>query len=246
VGRSQPPGKQLDTVSIRLDRNTIGYLLAGAGVDAWGVADSAADGRLPLAPDLPTAIVVLRRLRPAALKDLERGPTPAYRSEYRLLNRSLDEATALLADTLEAHGHRAQSVPATSAAATAAEPLFSHKSAATRAGLGWIGKTALFVSRDFGAAVRLATVFTDLQLAAGKPLESGQCGACRVCVDACPAGAGRDVQWSAGAPREELFDAFACERHLEGDSAGGMHGICGICVAVCPFTRSALRRTRGA
>jgi len=36
--------------------------------------------------------------------------------------------------------------------------------AATRAGLGWIGKTGLFVSPEGGPKVRLATVFTDLDL----------------------------------------------------------------------------------
>lgn len=241
--QARPIEKEWNTVGIRLDRTTVGFLLAGTGVDAWGVADNASPRALPLAPDLPTAIVVLRRLRPAALEGLQNGPTPAYREEYRSLNRSLDEATALLAGTLEAHGHAALRVPATSAAASAAEPQISHKAAATRAGLGWIGKTALFVSHEFGPAVRLATVFTDLELAPGRSVESGLCGPCRACIEACPAGAGRNVQWTAGAPRDELFDAFACERHLEHTDAGG---ICGICVAVCPHTQAALRHARGA
>jgi epoxyqueuosine reductase len=231
-------------VNHRVDRNTIGYLLAGSGIDAWGVAANEPPRPLPLAPDLPRAIVIVRRLRPAALEGLANGPTAAYRDEYRMLNRSLDEATALLADILEAHGHKALRISATSAQATAAEPLFSHKAAATQAGLGWIGKTALFLSEEFGPAVRLATVFTDLGLTPGRPVVEGRCGACRACIDACPAQAGRDVQWKAGAPRDELFDAFACEDHL--DRAGSPEGICGICVAVCPYTQAALRRWRPA
>ena len=72
-------------------------------------------------------------------------------------------------------------------------------------GLGWIGKTALFVSPQFGPAVRLATVFTDLDLPAGDALVEGNCGDCRSCVDACPAGCGRDVQWRAGMPRSTIW-----------------------------------------
>ena len=38
---------------------------------------------------------------------------------------------------------------------------------------------------------------------------------CRACVDACPADAGRDVQWTAGMPRDALFDEKACEIFTE-------------------------------
>ncbi len=110
---------------------------------------------------------------------------------------------------------------------------FSHKSAATRAGLGWIGKTALFVSPVFGSAVRLTTVFTDLELPVGDPITSSRCGNCRACVDACPAGCGRDVQWYAGMSRDELFDAKACRHQMTLFPAQ----LCGICIAACPHSR---------
>ena len=107
-------------------------------------------------------------------------------------------------------------MPATSDRRPASERdgLFPHKTAATAAGLGWIGKTALFVSPEFGPAVRLATVFTDLDLPAGEPVTEGRCGDCTDCVDACPAGCGRDVAWRAGMRRDELFDASACRHHM--------------------------------
>ena len=88
--------------------------------------------------------------------------------------------------------------------------VFAHKTAATRAGLGWIGKTGLFVSPEAGPKVRLATVFTDLELDVGVPVTEGRCGGCHGCLDACPAGAGRDVAWRAGMARDLLFDAAAC------------------------------------
>ena len=107
--------------------------------------------------------------------------------------------------------------------------------AATRAGLGWIGKTALFVSPIFGPAVRLATVFTDLGLPPGEPVGESGCGTCRACVDACPAGCGRDVTWRPGMPREQLFDAAACLRHMAQFTSVDAD-ICGICIAACPYS----------
>jgi epoxyqueuosine reductase len=65
-----------------------------------------------------------------------------------------------------------------------------------------------------------------------------RCGACRACVDACPAGAGRDVLWRAGVPSADLFDARACELQCARNE-GERGGLCGICVAVCPFGRAA-------
>ncbi len=111
--------------------------------------------------------------------------------------------------------------------------VFPHKTAATQAGLGWIGKTALFISPRFGPRVRLATVFTDLELPCGDPIVESRCGACTECVDVCPVGAGRDVLWHAGLPRGELYDARACELRCEAN-AGANGGLCGMCVAVCP------------
>lgn len=225
-----------------LDRSTIGHLLRGAGMDAWGVASN--QPRLPLAPDLDTGIVMMRRFSPQSLQGLAHGPTEAYYREYQQLNGALDEAAGVLCDALRSRGYTAQAIPATSDAG-AADVEFSHKSAATRAGLGWIGKTALFVSPEFGPGVRLATVFTDLDLPAGRPVTEGLCGPCTLCVDACPAGAGRDVTWTAGMPRDDLYDAFACERYMQAlpGSFGGE--VCGICVAVCPYTQAAIRRDRG-
>ena len=215
-----------------LDRHAIGQILRTKGVDAWGVAVN--DPRSPQAPDYPTAISILMRLDPLVVRGLRHGPTPDYQQEYQRVNIALDDATGTLVDVLEAHGHAAERVPATMGKANGHKP-FPHKTAATRAGLGWIGKTALFVSPEFGPAVRLATVFTDLELPYGEPVTESRCGDCRACVAACPAGCGRDVLWRPGMARELLFDAGACSRHLSLFTAVEAQ-ICGICIAACPYT----------
>ena len=183
---------------------------------------------------------MLRRVRPVALEGVEYGPTTAYYEEYCRLNAELGETATFLADTLRKGGHVAVAIPPTAADATAAEPRYSHKAAATQAGIGWIGKTGLLVTPEFGSAVRLASVFTDLELPTGRPITASRCGRCVRCVEACPAGAGRDVRWEAGMPRDEVLDAAACEAHME-RAHDFRPSICGICFAVCPYTKAALK-----
>ncbi len=160
------------------DRDAVGELLAGAGVDAWGVAANAPP--LPLAPSLPTAVALLKRFAVHELLGVEEGPHETYYAGYRRLNAALDAAAVTLVEALRTAGFQAEHVPPTvpeelyeSIDDWGDAGVFAHKTAATRAGLGWIGKTALFVSSDFGPRVRLATVFTDLVLEAGTPSPRG-------------------------------------------------------------------------
>jgi len=229
-----------DTMINMLDRHTVGQFLRAQGVEAWGVA--ANDPQLPPAPVLPRAVSIVMRIDPGVLRGMRHGPTEDYRDEYLRLNGALDAATEALAVMLRDHSHQAVAVPATTSGSVSGPGAdgggpFPHKTAATRAGLGWIGKTALFVSPEFGPAVRLATVFTDLDLPPGEPVVAGQCGACTACVDACPAGCGRDVAWRAGMRRDELFDASACDRHMTQYTDHEPH-LCGICIAACPLARA--------
>jgi epoxyqueuosine reductase QueG len=214
-----------------LDRHAVGQMLRTKEVDAWGVAANVP--RLPLASDHPRAISVLMRLDPLVVRGLRHGPTHDYEQEYARVNRALDDATSTLVDVLRVHGHAAERVPATVETSNGDKP-FPHKTAATSAGLGWIGKTALFISPEFGPAVRLATVFTDLELPAGEPVIESRCGDCRECVDACPAGCGRDVLWRPGMARELLFDAGACRHHMAHFTSLEAQ-ICGVCIAACPY-----------
>jgi epoxyqueuosine reductase QueG len=228
------------------NRKLVDDVLSGVGIDLWGVAATAPGIALTpgfaLAPDLPLAISLLARVDAHALTRLEAGDPTAYRAEYRRLNGVLDTAVDALVAALHKRGSAAAGAAATIYEETPATGdwmaagVFAHKTGATSAGLGWIGKTGLFVSPEAGPKVRLATVFTDLDLAVGVPVTEGRCGSCHSCLDACPAGAGRDVTWHAGMDRDLLFDAAACWRSMEalGPQA---HHTCGLCVAACPFGR---------
>ncbi len=213
-------------------------LMGALGVDAWGAAATAPSW--PAAPPLPTAVSFALALRPASLEGLEGGPTDAEVDEYRRVNDELIEIGEACVALFRAHGFEGVRVDDDAPDGPTDPEIFASKTAATQAGLGWIGKTALLVTPEFGSAVRLGTVFTDLSLPGGVPVTSGRCGSCRACVDACPVDAGRDVAWSAGLPRDVLYDCAACDAFQLGFP--DHDEICGICIWVCPYTRRAFRR----
>lgn len=112
---------------------------------------------------------------------------------------------------------------------------FPHKTAATKAGLGWVGKNALFVSDEFGCSVRLATAMTDAPFSSGLPVTESRCGDCVECVKACPYGAIRATNWHPGIEREKLLDAFLCSEKREAFiSKLGYKHPCGLCIKACP------------
>jgi len=124
---------------------------------------------------------------------------------------------------------------------------FPYKTAATRAGLGWIGKSALLVTPEYGSAVRLTVTLTDAPLETALPITQSRCGSCTACMEACPGHAVQGALWEAGIPREQLVDASVCQQ-TAGDfsqkTLGRRTTICGRCFAACPYTKMYVNRAR--
>ena len=56
---------------------------------------------------------------------------------------------------------------------------------AQRAGIGFIGKNGLVISKEYGSYMFLGELITNLEIEPGQPVDYG-CGDCRRCLDACP------------------------------------------------------------
>jgi epoxyqueuosine reductase QueG len=173
------------------------------------------------------------------------GPTHPYAAEYVRLNNRIDRLVAALASEFGQRGFSAR--PLLSSERTDRVRIagdFPHKTVATRAGLGWIGRNCQLVTRTHGPWIRLGSVFTDMQLPCGTPVEQGSCGGCTRCVDACPSGALKGAVWRAGLPREAMLDVAVCDGWKKQHYVQYEEGhVCGICSASCPFGLKTLRPT---
>jgi epoxyqueuosine reductase QueG len=111
---------------------------------------------------------------------------------------------------------------------------FSHKTAATSAGLGWIGKSTLLITPEYGPGIRLATVLTDAKFRTGTPVVSGKCGKCDLCVKACPYNAILNKNWDSSVERDSMINVYICnEKRLEmGKSIDRKHN-CSLCLQAC-------------
>lgn len=114
------------------------------------------------------------------------------------------------------------------------------KSWAQKAGLGFIGKSSLLISREFGTWTLLGGIATDIFIPPDKAYDGPDCGSCNKCMQACPTQA-------IIAPRK--VDANKCiatwtiERTLHPDSLAKADRSsewafgCDICQEVCPWNK---------
>jgi epoxyqueuosine reductase len=212
----------------------------------WGAADlkSFSTPEDKTGQGFPFALSLIIAMNPSIMVKVQQGPNQAYGDEYQRVNRCLNELAEALAAQLRGHGYRAQPLaPSDRTDIAGIKGDFPHKTAATRAGLGWVGKHCQLITRDYGPWVRLGTVFTDMELPCGPPLERSFCGDCTRCVDACPAKALKGCAWHPGLPREAILDARECDRWKKEHYLDYQRGhVCGICSAVCPYGLKTLAR----
>lgn len=208
------------------------------GISDFGFAD-VSDFEYCRQLQLPYAVSILIKLSDAVVDEIDGEPTFAYFQHYRSVNALLDSFALQIGLLIETLGSRYFPIAASQSIPTLSpyQGLVSHKAAARLAGLGSIGKSALFLSHRFGPRVRLATILTDLPLPVKKQRQNQDvCRACTRCVNACPAMALKGKVWQDGMPRSEIIDAQACSEYMKQHFAGiGRGAVCGICMRVCQF-----------
>jgi ferredoxin len=120
------------------------------------------------------------------------------------------------------------------------------KEVATAAGLGTIGKNALFFSHRFGFNCKLNVVFLNAAVDRYDPTPTREdwklpdCSTCNLCVEACPVGAFDDYV---------ITKTASCDRLIAGDFFGPRRDhMCRACITRCPVSNDVLkiRRKEGA
>lgn len=105
-----------------------------------------------------------------------------------------------------------------------------HKKIAMMAGLGWIGKSNLLVTRKYGSALCMSSVLTDIPVCAEKKtILMPECGDCTICQENCPSGAIKGTSWEAGIKRSLIVDVDQCRRCLN-------------CMIKCPYTLKYMKK----
>lgn len=203
--------------------------LVGIG-DMHGIDNCDYETGISVAVSLPTNVVI----------DLQNAPTKEYYELYHSLNKKLNgivlagetflrekgfKAYAQTTDRVEINQERISKLP--------------HKTVATRAGLGWIGKNCLLVTEKYGSAVRISSLLTNAPLKCDEAVNQSSCGECMACVNACPAYALTGTLWTAGIDRGRIVDVERCyKKQLEimKEKTNIETDLCGKCFAVCKYT----------
>ncbi|MBR5236512.1 MAG: epoxyqueuosine reductase [Clostridia bacterium] len=186
---------------------------------------------------LTHAVSLVLPLSDAVIDTIKTAPTHTYFHHYRTVNAYLDRLALSVGLFLQNRGYRYVCVPA-SQSINGFSGLFSHKEAAVSAGLGVIGRNALFLSEKYGPRVCLATILTDADLSLGfKALsKKDPCANCQACVRACPAMAISGKSYKEGS--NDIIDRSACSEHMKrAYQKIGRGVVCGLCMSVCPAGR---------
>jgi len=203
----------------------------------------------------PYGISIGRRLDDRIADSIINGPTLEYLFTYEAINNNLQDVCDKITSDLKQAGISAVTIKPTIHSTSDEFDQYlptlryevSHKMVATRAGLGWIGKTDLFISKKFGARLRLSSILVDHKIKhSSAPLEKSRCGKCNICVEKCPAQASTGQLWDVTIDRDIFFDAFKCRekctelarKHLNLDRR-----ICGICISACPVGKRSRSRS---
>ena len=217
------------------------------GADLFGVADLATAQNFVCSQGgqylkkFPRAISIGIRLLDAVVDELHKHEDRAviftYEGLYNSVNSRLDHIALLLAGRIQQADYQAYPIPASqSIDPNRLVGVVSHKLAANLAGLGWIGKSCLLITRNYGPRVRFSTILTDAPFKTGSPMNE-ECKDCKACTMICPVEAFIGASFNPSEPRETRFDAHLCDAYMKKRREALGEDLCGLCVYICPHGR---------
>ena len=168
--------------------------------------------------DCQYAVCVAIKLSDAVVDEIRDEPTHTYFHHYRTVNALIDQLLLKAGLFLDRQGFRYLPVGASQSINKDGwnyNGRYSHKKAACLAGMGTVGKSSLFLHRQFGARVRLGTLMTNCPLPVSNGHPVSICRKCTLCVDACPCHAISGKEWQPGIARSEMFSPELCSQHMK-------------------------------
>lgn len=207
--------------------------LKQAGITLIGFGDISATGKKFAM--FPVAISLIINYENEEIENLDKDPR-SFQSKRAQIYENFKKAIEIAVEIMTNWGYETF-VPSCDPGVQCLKTLsndFSHKTAATTAGLGWIGKSSLLINPKYGPRIRLATILTNAPFQTASPLVKDGCGGCKLCVDACPFNAIKGASWFLDIKREELVDVDICyEKGPNMLNEDGQKYRCGKCLQVC-------------
>lgn len=187
-------------------------------------------------------ISIVVHLSDAIVDEIGAEPTHTYFNHYRSINAFIDSLLLKAGMFLQNKGYKYITVAASQSINKDGWNYmgrYSHKKVAALSGLGTIGKSSMFLHKQYGANVRLGSLFTNCGFDVSDVKPVSLCKDCNLCVEACPSGAISGNEWSIEKEREDMFDPEKCSNYMKQKFKHiGRGAVCGICMKVCPFGKS--------
>lgn len=173
------------------------------------------------------------------------GDARQYWSEFTPMSKKLPQLAVHTANFLIDKGYKALAKVQTMVVQDSDyRTVLPHKTVATLAGVGFIGKCAALVTKEFGSAIRIIVVLTNAPVECGDPVTKSLCDPkCDVCAKVCPGKAVKGGIWEAGVDRDILLDPHACRRAARQHAWENLRveeTLCALCISNCPWTKNAL------
>ena len=118
--------------------------------------------------------------------------------------------------------------------------ILPYKTIATESGMGWIGRSALLVTPEYGSAITLCSILTDMPLEFDNPITDSECDECENCQNACPVKAINPQKWNDRLNRKDIIDIEACSEYIIDQYKNGLG--CTKCMSECKLTQEYLNR----
>ncbi|MFC1933198.1 hypothetical protein ACFLXU_06220 [Chloroflexota bacterium] len=214
------PTLDIDTVGIARLSEFKGTKLEETALRLLPQAQSVVVCAMEIFPEILNHTRPERTMGEASLNDLMDSNTD-------FLNGRLTEAAYDVARASRNMGFKALPLPALGCPFDARflDSVFSYKHAAQAAGLGYLGRSSLLLTPNFGPRVRLSCCLTEALLEPTVKADMvNVCQHCKACINGCPSGA---IIMPEG-EEPYMINKFACSTYRS--AAGG----CSECMRVCP------------